>query len=427
VDHVNGRRVALKGGGFKDGYPGCYNKLYYFGIGWGGHPEGKAPKIPTYLENDLSNLTVPGQWYYDRAAASIVYLPRAGEDINVVASSAVTSTTELLLNVSGAKHLRWEGIDFHYATWSGASDERGFVDTQAAYMYRRGEAPSNVRMHNVRNVTFSNCNFAHLGAVYAMSADGGSQNVTVSNCTFTDISGGAVKLGTVGERGAPPPPPDTDAALQDAGFLVTDNWIHDIPVEYHGAVPIAPGYVADTVLQYNTIERSSYSGIHVGWGWSAKSYARNIKVVHNRVSDVMQLLADGGCFYDCLHCLDTGSCSVSDNYFSGDFKPYGVIYHDGGSGGWHDERNVINHAKTACYFTHGTSPNTTIDYVWYNDTSPPHLQGATKSSNVVKLQHGEAWPAGALTVIQNAGRRWGRSALRTSVTQPENMPELLLV
>ena len=61
-------------------------------------------------------------------------------------------------------------------------------------------------------------------------AHNASQSIIVSNCTFTDCSGGAIKLGDVGERGAPSPGAATPPAQQDRGFLVSDNYIHDMPL-----------------------------------------------------------------------------------------------------------------------------------------------------------------------------------------------------
>ena len=43
---------------------------------------------------------------------------------------------------------------------------------------------------------------------------------------------------------------------QDRGYLVSDNLIHDMPVEYSGANPVFIGYTADARLSYNTIEHS---------------------------------------------------------------------------------------------------------------------------------------------------------------------------
>ena len=94
---------------------------------------------------------------------------------------------------------------------------RGYIDTQSAYLCQQGEPPVNVALINAHNVTFDSCAFSHLGAVYALGAANASQSVVVVNCTFTDVSGGGVKLGSVGERGAPPPPVSLDPSLQDRG------------------------------------------------------------------------------------------------------------------------------------------------------------------------------------------------------------------
>ena len=107
-------------------------------------------------------------------------------------------------------------------------------------MYHDGEPPVNIRVQKSSNITFFDNDFSHLGAVYALGADGGSQGVLVSNGTFTDISGGAVKLGYSGERGVSQPQndPTMDPSLQDRGFVVSDCLMDKIPVEYGGANPI---------------------------------------------------------------------------------------------------------------------------------------------------------------------------------------------
>ena len=86
--------------------------------------------------------------------------------------------------------------------------------------------------------------------MYALGADGASQSVIVSNCTFLDVSGGGVKLGKSGERGAPAPAVNTPVAEQDRGFLVQDSLFRGIPAEYSGANPIFAAYVADTTLAH---------------------------------------------------------------------------------------------------------------------------------------------------------------------------------
>lgn len=137
----------------------------------------------------------------------------------------------------------------------------------------------------------------------------------MSNCTFTDCSGGAIKLGNVGERGAPGPPVDLTPVLQDRGYLVADNLIHDVPREYSSANPIFAGYVADTTVEHNIVEHSSYSAICAGWGWGESSYMRSVKIEHNVISHPMQptargQLEDGGCVYTNTPCPNCRSHPV---------------------------------------------------------------------------------------------------------------------
>ena len=79
--------------------------------------------------------------------------------------------------------------------------------------------------------------------MYALGADGGSQDVIVSNSSFTDISGGGIKLGFSGERGVPQPQNNESmpVELQDRGFLISDNLMLGIPIEFSGANPIFAG------------------------------------------------------------------------------------------------------------------------------------------------------------------------------------------
>ena len=71
--------------------------------------------------------------------------------------------------------MAFEGTAFSYATWLGVNGPKGFVDTQSAYMYHDGEPPVNIRVQKSSNITFFDNDFSHLGAVYALGADGGSQ------------------------------------------------------------------------------------------------------------------------------------------------------------------------------------------------------------------------------------------------------------
>eukprot|EP00039_Didymoeca_costata_P028580 m.21525 g.21525 ORF g.21525 m.21525 type:complete len:848 (-) comp7175_c0_seq1:170-2713(-) len=414
VESVNGKVVKLK----QDGNSSCFHRLYYylqcFNNGQGGD-KGPRGRNPTSLENVASNFTQPGQFYYDRAGATISYIPRAGETVADLEATATTATAQEILVANGTMNHNWDSVNFEYGTWLGASGNEGYVDTQSAYLCLDGEPPVNVAVVKGNNITFSGCSFQHLGAVYAFGADKGSQGVIVSNCTFMDNSGGGVKLGDVGERGAQAPNVTLDPSLQDRGFLVSDNLFTGIPNEYSGANPIFAGYVADTNIVHNTVHNSRYSGICAGWGWGMASYTRNIVIENNSITEPMQLLFDGGGVYTNTPCPN---CHVSRNYFASDQAKYGCLYHDGGSALWNDTDNVFNHIQTPVVFAHGNCPGINVSPLYYNDSSPPNLQGATNNRLMdadgvcrgpmfVNISDGDPWPATAAEVVANAGRRAG--------------------
>jgi hypothetical protein len=102
--------------------------------------------------------------------------------------------------VNNTKNMVFDGIAFQYATWLDAGGPKGFVDTQSAYMYRDGEAPVNIHVVKSTNISFTNNEFSHLGAVYALGVDGGSQvrRTTLAKIyTFTNC---CLKIASLGNQ-----------------------------------------------------------------------------------------------------------------------------------------------------------------------------------------------------------------------------------
>ena len=209
VESVEGKIVKLK----QADNSSCYHRLYYYAQCF---TNGKGPgrslsckgqqcrgRNPTSIENVGLNASdnAPGTFYYDRAAATISYVLREGETIATLEATATTATQQELVTLTGASNVRWEGVHFAYATWLDASGPKGYIDTQSGYQCQAvansqdGEPATNIAISGSVNITVVSCAFSHLGAVYALGADGASQSIIVSNCTFDDLSGGAVKLG----------------------------------------------------------------------------------------------------------------------------------------------------------------------------------------------------------------------------------------
>lgn len=263
-----------------------------------------------------------------------------------------------MLHNGTARHT-WEGVTFEHATWLRPMQGAGYVEQQSAAcnvcpVNQKMEpgcgggdiyaiTPGNVVVSGGSDISFVNCTFRHLGA-YAAAAAGGSQRVAWTGNVFHDVSAGALMLGELNSCGV------TDPAEWDSNFTVSDNVIVDIPVEYSGATGIFLGYVDSTVVEHNLIANLTYSAMTIGWGWGRTGCRRgNNHIVANRIENPLQArCCDGGEVYTLGP--QPGS-TIERNHLVNHGKPPSkhssyasypnAVYHDNGSGGFKDMKNVI--------------------------------------------------------------------------------------
>ncbi|GAB4307750.1 MAG: hypothetical protein Kow0069_05530 [Promethearchaeota archaeon] len=285
---------------------------------------------PAWVENALELLDEPGEWYLDRAAGMVHYLPLPGqkpEETQVVAP-ALETLVELRGNATHkVRDVEFSGISFQHGSWLKPNEfGTNFVEVQAnAYRvqavdrWARELSPGNVVVANATGVRFVNCTFAHLGTT-ALHLRAGVQDSLVEGCKFFDVSGTGVQLGEI------EPTMDPEDPLTVKGVVVRNNYITNACVEYAGGVGIFAGYVRDCRIEHNAVSNLPYTGISVGWGWSAAvTEAGNNSVVHNHVYSVMTFLKDGGGIY-------TLSTSPGTNV------SYNVVHDSGWNGLYPDER-----------------------------------------------------------------------------------------
>lgn len=278
---------------------------------------------PEYVENAYELLGTPGQWYFDRSAHRIYYVPRAGEDLktaDVEAPKLQALVTGQGSAASPIHNIVFRGIRFEYATWLDPDTPEGFSEIQANFRltgpdgYRTQAlcgfvpngtcpfanwtpAPGNVSFRYDHQIRFIRDGFAHLGAE-ALQLGDGSQSDRVEGCVFTDISANALALGGVDK-------PEATGADATAGNRILNNYFFDTPVEYHDGVSILVGYAQNTLIAHNLIHHVPYSGISIGWGgWPDKIQKPGVSntshdnvIEDNRIDHHLLLLADGGAIY----------------------------------------------------------------------------------------------------------------------------------
>jgi hypothetical protein len=330
-------------------------------------------KEPAFVENAFELLNTPGQWYFDRPAKTIYYMPRPGEDL--ARADVEIPVLESLIEGRGTPEkpihdITFAGIQFSYATWLGPCTGEGFSEIQANYCVTgpNGYAlqglcklapggtcpygnwtkiPGNVSIDYGTNIQFTRDAFTHLGAA-GLNLGDGSQSDLVEGCVFTDISGNGLELGGV------------DLPLGTGPQITRDNRIannhvYDVAAEYHGGIGICVGYAQRTHIEHNQIDHQPYAGISIGWGgWPDKieqpgqpNYSQNNVIAHNLIFDHMLVLSDGGGIYnqgltgtsiaDGLKVLGN---VVRDQYSSGH-----AIYTDNGSAYVTVAGNVMFHTN----------------------------------------------------------------------------------
>jgi len=294
---------------------------------------------PTQVENAFQLLTKPGQWYLDTHSSKFYYMPRSGEDMATadVEAPVLQSLVTGKGSASGPIHnIIFNGIQFSYATWLGASNSNGFPEIQANY-YIKGSSPTagnatfdwaqipaNVSLTYDQHIQFTNDAFVHLGGA-GLGLGDGSQNDLVKGNVVTDTSGNAIELGNDDM-------PTATGANQTLSNTIQDNHVFNTPIEYLGGIGIDVGYAANTLISHNQVDHTPYSGMSIGWGgWPDKikhpgltNFSHNNVISNNLVEFIVTVLADGAAVYT------NGQTSNSHSFATGE-QITGNVLHDQGN------------------------------------------------------------------------------------------------
>jgi hypothetical protein len=287
-------------------------------LGNPGPEPGGAGVPPTYVENAYELLDAPGEWYLDRTAGTVSYIPKAGE--NPATANIVAASLQTLVSGDHVQNLVVNGLQFSYATWLRPSTDEGFSEIQAGYTitgttgykteglctFAPGgtcpygawtKEPGNVSFAYARNVRFTGDAFVHLGAA-GLDLGNGSANDVVKGCVFTDVSGNGLELGAVDK-------PQATGADRTTGNQILDNHVYAVANEFHGGVGMLIGYAEKTTIAHNQIDDLPYTAISIGWGgWPDKkglpaqpNFSNHNVISDNLIFNYMRMLNDGGGIY----------------------------------------------------------------------------------------------------------------------------------
>lgn len=355
-----------------------------------------ATGLPSAVENNYALLGTPGQFYVDRSANVIYYVPRPGEDMTTATVVAGLPGTQALVSLSGTSNIQFKGIAFEYVTWQ--FDSAGVVNLQADMLHKPTGSvplPAGVSCTACNNVAFIGDTFSHLGGS-ALGLGGGGSGNSIIGCIFSDISGNGIEIGG-------------DPYVLESNYLVANNVVYDVANEYPGGLGIFGTWVTGTTVVHNEVAQSTYSGISIGWGWgynTSQTGMTNNHIEYNYVHDVMMSgLYDGGPIY--VNGIQGGPGTIQYNYLVQSSELYAGLYLDNGSSNWTVQNNVVGGYVPYWLLVQRLTPSANYNTVQNNyvgsdvggirDSGPATNTIANNSTGL------GTWPAAAQTIIGNAG------------------------
>jgi hypothetical protein len=181
-----------------------------------------------FVENILSELDIPGEWYLDTSGGYLYYWP-----VNNSYTVTVSATGKLITSSGGLKYVNFDRLKFTESDWSQADGCDGYCIDPAGV----------IDLTNATHCKIKNSVFDQNGK-FAVRLNGGSEN-GVSNCVITNSGTGGINL-------------------QNAvNTYVSGNTIHDIGFIYKHAVGIlSRGNLSNgNIVSYNTVYNAPRMGI----------------------------------------------------------------------------------------------------------------------------------------------------------------------
>jgi chitodextrinase len=332
--------------------------------------EGQEIQNPTWLENAYEFLDTPGEWYLDKAAGDLYYMPKWGQNLSTAA--VTVPMVQDLVDLNGSidhpvSDVAFQGITFSYSTWLAPSSPDGMVEGQAGFRITGSnyptfdssrlywqKTPGAVNVSYGHNVSFTGSRFTKLGAV-GLNLNTGTQGTSIVGNVFTDVAATGIQVGGTDVIDHHP----TDLRSVTKNTLVSNNLVTNVATGYNGSLGILAGYTDSTTIEHNRVYNLPYSGISVGWGWGltdkggdsnypgnsgvpvydTPTTSRKTIVKDNYISDIMKSQADGGAIYTLSASPDS---EVSGNLITDvPDRAYGAIYQDEGSRYWHTTNNAF--------------------------------------------------------------------------------------
>ncbi|WP_295078907.1 carbohydrate-binding protein [Ruminococcus sp.] len=296
------------------------------------------------IYNAFSFVDSEGEFFFDKTEKVLYYYPRSGEDMTTADVEAPIA--DGLVKIAGkstsdrVEDITFSGITFANTDYqlTDVAGSHGKTTCQAAQCYTAfadsdwhskkyemvDTLPAAVHITNSSGIRLTGNIVKHTGAD-GISMTNDVIDSEVSGNFVTDITSSGITIGHpqhiyIG---------DGDGSNREKfpwgvegickNDLITQNFLYDISVVHgFGGCAAITAYFVDSVrILSNTVEKTAYNGIHLGWGWcnfKDSTTCRDNQICYNRVINSLNRLHDSGGIYTIGQMPGT---VINENYIQG--------------------------------------------------------------------------------------------------------------
>lgn len=294
-----------------------------------------------FIDNIQQGLDAEGEWYVD-GNKTLSYISRAS-DVGT-AAQITAPQLEKILTINGntskkISNIVFDGLQFSYSGYNipvqGMTDNQGAADVTGA-----------ITVQYADTITFSHCEVSHTGG-FGFVIDTKATHVTIDSCEIFDTGAGGVKIGNK----------NFDPTSDAVGYnILHHNRIHSTGHQFPGAPAVLIMKASNNIVEDNTINDTTYSGISIGWQWNSllPSTAHDNHILRNFIYDIGQdSMSDMGGIYTLGNSPGTelrGNVIKNVHSFLPDGGTSPGLFNDQGSSNIVSEGNIVIDADAGGYF-----------------------------------------------------------------------------
>lgn len=345
------------------------------------NPDVACANIEYVIENIPDMFNKPGQWYFDKKAKKLYYIPK---DNNQSITGYIPVTDKLFI-VKGKQNNKVRNICirnfklcYTKGEYKSVFDEPKYTNSYkkdgfASDVQSVCEGHGSIEFENAHGCSINNCELNCLG-VHGINIKSGCSKINITANKMTYLGGGGVYAngGQVG----------SDKTCHTYALNITDNTVVNCGKRYYASCGMLLRHVYECNISHNEIGYMQYTGISCGWVWGYADSICHDNIIQNNYIHHLGggILSDMGGIYTLGK--QTGMVISGNVIHDVTSRHYGgwAVYTDEGSRYITVENNICYNTSNNVYHQHYGTMNTVRNNIFAFSKDAPirHSQNTEK-------------------------------------------------